>query len=87
MKLKIVLLSLALLGTTGIANAAQKGEEIQEIDLRAVGGPVYYLGCSGDALPQCGILSIWQEDNLKPGLQKRPSSGAASFGKDLKLTL
>jgi hypothetical protein len=89
MNLKALFLVGTLLGSAGLAFAA-KGEEIQEIDLTAVNGKIYFLGCqngSGFEPTSCGILGIWEQTNEKPGLQKGPSTGAASYKKDQKVTL
>lgn len=87
MNLKTAILALAVLATLGLPTAPAKGDEIQEIDLSVVEQGTFYLACSNDVTAGCGIVSIWQEENDKPGLQKKPVTGAASYGKDLKLTL
>lgn len=86
MNLKTAVIALVVLATVGLPSAPAKGDEIQEVDLTVVDKGVYYLACTGDVGAGCGILSLWQEENKKPGLQKKPASGAASYAKDIKLT-
>lgn len=88
MTLKTLVAGLVLLASmSGLASAAPKGDAIQDIDLTAVGGKVYYLACSGPSTAACGIVQLWEEENKKPGLQKLGASGASDYGRDLKLTL
>lgn len=80
------LLTLGILAVAGVASAA-KGEELAEIDLKAVQQGSYYLGCSGtDNTAHCGVLGLWQEINGKPGLQRASVSGASFYERDNKLT-
>lgn len=87
MNLKTAILALVVLSMLGIPTAPAKGEEIQEIDLTVVDKGKFYLACSSDVASGCGIVSLWQEENKKPFLQKKPQTGAAGYARDLKLTL
>lgn len=87
MNLRTIVLALVVVASMGLPTATPKGEEIQEIDLTVIDQGTFYLACSGEIGPSCGIVGLWQEENKKPFLQKKPSSGAASYGRDLKLTL
>lgn len=85
----LYLATAAILLGTGFATAGSplelKGEEAFALDLSAVGGPTLFLKCSrGTSLTDnCGIISIWQQANIIPGLQTSIYSyGATQYERD-----
>lgn len=83
------LVALAVLGLAGVAHAGPldtKGEENLAIDLTAVGGPAYYLKCSGKTLANCGFVTVYAQANELDGLQTAPfNTGGRAIPPDAKV--